>query len=254
MECLSSISQCHQFRHLCSSLSQIAPEAIRLDSGSVLNERNDIGQINIPSINLKPAFNLAAYVNKSDTLQELVKLGVSLHRVEKKPEVAQFLLGLDFQRDIQPHLLFLTDVGVSPEELGLYISKNPMILRENLDDLTVRITYLRSKRFKSKEIERIVQKNPFWLMFSTPKIDDRLGFFQRQFELSGKETRELAVAHPRIITYSIEHIRKASFTVREEMGMTKQEVKELILKLPKILTMGEYRQSESTEMATRSRI
>lgn len=205
---------------------------------SILAERSDLDGVDTPSLNLKPSFNLAAYVNKSDTLQQLVKLGVDLHRLEKKPDLAQFVLGLDFQHQIQPHLLFLCDRGIVPEELGKYLTKNPAILKENLDDLQVRISYLQSKKFKANEIQRIVQKNPFWLMFSTPKIDDRLGFFQRQFRLTGSETRQLAVAQPRIITYSIEHIQKAAFTVVEEMGMTKAETKELVLKLPKILTMG----------------
>lgn len=206
---------------------------------SLLEERSDLDTIDTPSLNLKPSFNLAAYVNKSDTLQQLVKLGVNLHRLEKKPDLAQFVLGLNFEEQVQPHLLFLRDIGIAAEDMGAYLTKNPAILKENLDDLRVRITYLKSKRFKQKEIERIVQKNPYWLMFSTPKIDDRLGFFQRQLSLSGAETRQLAIAHPKIITYSIEHIRQATFTVLEEMGMTKAETKELVLKLPKVLTMGE---------------
>lgn len=207
---------------------------------SVLAERNDLQMIESPSLNLKPSFNLAAYVNKSATLQELVKLGVNLHRLEKKPDLAQFVLGLNFEHQVQPHLVFLHDLGgIVAEDLGTYLSKNPAILKEDLEDLRVRINYLKSKRFKENEIQRIIQKNPYWLMFATLKIDDRLGFFQRQFFLTGNETRRLAVAHPRIITYSIEHIRRASFTVTEEMGLTKAETKALILKLPKVLTMGE---------------
>lgn len=212
--------------------------AIREREISLLEERSDLDTIDTPSLNLKPSFNLAAYVNKSDTLQQLIKLGVNLHRLEKKPDLAQFVLGLNFEEQVQPHLLFLHDIGIAAEDMGAYLTKNPAILKENLDDLRVRITYLKSKRFKQKQIERIVQKNPYWLMFSTPKIDDRLGFFQRQLSLSGAETRQLAIAQPRIITYSIEHIRQASFTVLEEMGMTKAETKELVLKLPKVLTMG----------------
>lgn len=198
-------------------------------------------RVHTPSLDLKPAFNLAAYVNKSDTLQQLVKLGMNLHRLEKKPDVAQFVLGLSFEQQIQPHLLFLHDLGISVDELGTWLSKNPGIFKENLDDLHVRITYLQSKRFKEAEIQRIVQKNPYWLMFSTPKIDNRLGFVQRQFYLSATQTRQLAVAQPRVVTYSIEHIRKSAFTLVEEMGLDKEETKELVLKLPKILTMGRFR-------------
>lgn len=208
---------------------------------SLLASRDDLERVHTPSLDLKPAFNLAAYVNKSDTLQQLVKLGMNLHRLEKKPDLAQFVLGLSFEQQIQPHLLFLHDLGISVDELGTWLSKNPGIFKENLDDLHVRITYLQSKRFKEAEIQRIVQKNPYWLMFSTPKIDNRLGFVQRQFYLSATQTRQLAVAQPRVVTYSIEHIRKSAFTLVEEMGLDKEETKELVLKLPKILTMGRFR-------------
>ncbi|KAL3280975.1 hypothetical protein HHI36_004200 [Cryptolaemus montrouzieri] len=47
---------------------------------------------------LKPSFNFAAYVNKSETLQELLKLGVNLYKLEKKPEIPQYILGLDLER------------------------------------------------------------------------------------------------------------------------------------------------------------
>lgn len=206
---------------------------------SILEERDDLDQIDTPALYLKPAFNLAAYVNKSDTLQQLIKLGVDLHRIEKKPDLAQFVLGLNFESQIQPHLLFLRDVGIDPDQLGRYLTKNPAILKESLENLQIRINYLQSKRFKESQIHRILQKNPFWLMFTTPKIDTRLGFFQKQFSLTGPETRKLAVSQPRIITYNIEHIRKATFTVREEMGMDRRETKKLILALPKVLMMGE---------------
>lgn len=51
------------------------------------------------------SFNFAAYVNKSPTLQEFVKLGVDLHKWEKKKGIPQFILKLDFERDVKNHLL-----------------------------------------------------------------------------------------------------------------------------------------------------
>lgn len=115
------------------------------------------GQVN-------PTFNFAQYINKSEGLQNLIKLGVNLHKIEKKPYWAKLLVNLDFERDIKKRLLFLNDY-VSPEELGTFITKNPMILREDIDDLQVRINYLESKNFDNEMIKRIVTKNPFWLMF-----------------------------------------------------------------------------------------
>lgn len=191
------------------------------------------------ALNLKPSYNLAAYVNKSETLQELIKLGVNLHKIEKKkPELAELVLGLNFEQDVKPYLMFLHDCGVPSDQLGEHITKNPAIFKEDLDNLSVRINYLESKKFKADEIARIVTKNPFWLMFTTQGIDTRLGFFQKQFTLSGAETRSVAISQPRLITYRLEHVRKSTFTILEEMGFDKAETKQLLLTVPKLWMLG----------------
>jgi hypothetical protein len=52
----------------------------------------------------KPSFNFAAYVNNSPTLQELVKLGVNLHRLERKKGVPEFILQMEFNRNMKEHI------------------------------------------------------------------------------------------------------------------------------------------------------
>lgn len=52
----------------------------------------------------QPSFNFAAYVNNSSTLQELVKLGVDLHSFERKKDVPEFILRLEFNRDMKEHI------------------------------------------------------------------------------------------------------------------------------------------------------
>jgi mTERF domain-containing protein len=52
----------------------------------------------------QPSFNFAAYVNNSPTLQELVKLGVDLHSLERKKDVPEFILRLEFNRDMRKHI------------------------------------------------------------------------------------------------------------------------------------------------------
>lgn len=111
---------------------------------------------------LKPTFNFAAYVNKSETLQQLVKLGVNLHQIEKTVDGVPFIMKLDFEKDIKHHIQFLCDCGVDLEAVAEIFSSNPFILKEDLD---VRINYLESKRFNKQMITRILSKNPFWLTF-----------------------------------------------------------------------------------------
>lgn len=114
---------------------------------------------------LKPSFNFAAYVNKSETLQELLKLGVDLHKLEKNVEVPPFILKLRFEDDIKPYIIFLHDLGLSVDEIGQLITKNPFIFKEDLGDLQVRINYLKAKKFDDVMIQRILSKNPYWLSF-----------------------------------------------------------------------------------------
>lgn len=215
-------------------------QMLRVESRSPLEPVQD------PSIvdthpHIRPAFNFAAYVNKSESLQHLVKLGVDLHKLEKRKGIPQFILQLDFERDMREHLKFLTEVGVPLEGLGEFVTKNPLIFKEDLGDMEVRINYLESKRFLPEQISRIVCKNPFWLMISTKRIDKRLGYFQKTFKMMGDEVRLLTAKQPRIITYNLEHIRQNTFTVREEMGFEPEEMKQLLLSKPKLWMMSELK-------------
>ncbi|XP_031616844.1 transcription termination factor 3, mitochondrial [Contarinia nasturtii] len=189
---------------------------------------------------LQPTFNLAAYVQKSETLQQLLNLGVNLHQLDKSLHT-EFIATLDFQRDISPYVMFFTkDVGVSVEQMGKFLTKNPEILKRNLDDIQVRINYLQLKRFNQDEIVQIITKNPMWLNYPTREIDERLGFFQKDFDLIGNEVRALAVACPRLITHDMQEIRNISFSVREECCFEKHEVKNILLKCPKFWMMHRF--------------
>lgn len=140
-------------------------ELQELDNRSVLEKpiSKDLYTSVTPS--LQPTFNLAAYVNNSETLQQLIKLGVDLNQIERRKGLAQFVLKLDFKKDIQQHIRFLHDIcGVPAEAFGSVLTKNPLIFKENLLDLDTRVNYLKSKFFKPLEIARIAEVNPFWLM------------------------------------------------------------------------------------------
>lgn len=185
---------------------------------------------------LKPTFNFAAYANKSTTLQELVKLGVNLHKIEKNVKVVPLILGLDFERDVKKHIIFLNDLGV--EDIGGFLTKNPFILQEDLNDLAVRINYLKYKKFQAPMIHRIVSKNPLWLTLTTQKIDSRLGFFQKEFYLKGDEVRSLATQLPKLITYKLQKVKLNKFALAEEMGFNSEELKCILLGKPCLFIKG----------------
>ncbi|XP_075211547.1 mitochondrial transcription termination factor 3 [Lycorma delicatula] len=182
-----------------------------------------------------PSFNLAAYVNNSPTLQEFVKLGVKLYKLEKQKDVAELILKLDFE-DIKHYLTFLHDNGVTADQFGEFISRNPRIFNEDLANLQIRINYLSSKKFTSDMIARIITRNPEWLSVSTKDIDFRMGYFQLEFKLNGNEARYLAVKQPKLITYNLNHVRINTFSLKEEMGFNPNELKKMLLNKPLLFT------------------
>ncbi|CAH2243142.1 transcription termination factor 3, mitochondrial [Pararge aegeria] len=179
------------------------------------------------------SFNLSAYINSSQSLQNLLHLNINLSKIEKQPHIAEKILKLDFNNDMKDHILFLKDY-VDMENIGLFITKNPLILCQSIEDLQVRLNYLESKHFSADQIKQIISRNPFWLMFSTLRIDKRLGYFQQKFNLVGKEIRQLVTRQPKIITYNLHHINTNSFVIKEEMGFNDDEIKFLILNIPKL--------------------
>ena len=121
-------------------------------------------------------------IHESDLfLQQLLSLGVDLHSIERRKGLGEFVLRLDFEQNVKPYLMFLADQGISADDFGKMITKNPLLFKEDLDDLQTRMEYLKSKRFSDEARQRILTHNPYWLMFSTRRIDRRLGYFQKEF-------------------------------------------------------------------------
>ncbi|XP_040828549.1 transcription termination factor 3, mitochondrial [Ochotona curzoniae] len=195
---------------------------------------------------LPPAsFTLRDYVDHSETLQKLVLLGVDLSKIEKHPDVANLLLRLDFEKDITPILLFLKDVGVEDNQLGGFITKNSAIFSEDLENLKTRVAYLQSKNFTKADIAQMVRNAPFLLNFSVERLDNRLGFFQKELELSVKKTRELVVRLPRLLTGSLEPVKENMKVYRLEFGFKHNEIQHMITRIPKMLTANKRKLTET---------
>lgn len=135
---------------------------------------------------VQPVYNLAALVNKSETLTSLVKLGVDLSVVEQDRDASNLLLHLDFERDVQPVLFYLHDIGIASSDLGKILTSNSMILKSSVEDLQNHVNYLRSKNFLEDSVVRIVTKCPKMFSVSIEDIDSTLGVYQREFKLTGK--------------------------------------------------------------------
>ncbi|XP_053571202.1 transcription termination factor 3, mitochondrial [Bombina bombina] len=191
------------------------------------------------------SFTLQDYVDQSETLKQLVLLGVDLSKVEKRPNVGNLLLRLDFERDVSKILLFLKDVGLEDNQLGSFLTKNPFILSGDLENLHKRVAYLSSKKFSKHEIARMVAHAPYLLNFSVERLDNRLGFFQKELGLSAEKTRDLVVRLPRMITSSLEPIKENLKVFQIELGFKKNEIQHMATKVPKMITTNKKKLTET---------
>ncbi|XP_007933043.1 transcription termination factor 3, mitochondrial [Orycteropus afer afer] len=191
------------------------------------------------------SFTLRDYVDHSETLQKLVLLGVDLSKIERHPDIANILLRLDFEKDIKQILLFLKDLGIEDNQLGSFLTKNYAIFSEDLENLKTRVTYLQSKNFSKADIAHMVRKAPFLLNFSVERLDNRLGFFQKELELNVKKTRDLVVRLPRLLTGSLEPVKENMKVYRLEFGFKHNEIQHMITRIPKMLTANKKKLTET---------
>lgn len=64
-------------------------------------------------------------------------LGVDLSAVQEFPFIGNYIIRLDFERDIIPKLLYLKDLGVYDHNLGMVLTTNPFILEDPINKLQV---------------------------------------------------------------------------------------------------------------------
>ncbi|XP_076865145.1 transcription termination factor 3, mitochondrial [Brachyhypopomus gauderio] len=196
----------------------------------------DAIQITVPPGLPPTTFTLRDYVDKSETLQKLVQLGVSLSKLEQRPNVGSMLVRLNFQSDVEPRLYFLKDLGVEDTQLGPLLSKNPFILTESLENLQARVAYLKSKKFSPEAVAAMASKAPYLLNFSIERMDNRLGFFQQQLGFSAQKTRDVVTRLPRLLCGSLEPVKENLKVCELEFGFRKNEIQHIVSKIPKVLT------------------
>ncbi|XP_072426267.1 transcription termination factor 3, mitochondrial isoform X5 [Chiloscyllium punctatum] len=181
------------------------------------------------------SFTLRDYVDQSETLTKLVLLGVDLSKLERRPNVANMLLRLDFNRDVKERLLFLKDIGVDDHLLGAFLTRNPFILTEDMENLQMRIQYLQSKKFSKEAISRMVSGAPYLLNFSVERLDNRLAFYQRELRLNVQKTRNLVTRLPKLLTGSLEPVKENLKVCRIELGFRDNEIQHMAISVPKLL-------------------
>ncbi|XP_035476846.1 transcription termination factor 3, mitochondrial [Scophthalmus maximus] len=210
---------------------------------SALEVISDEEAISIPVPDAMPpaSTSLKDYVDKSETLGKLVQLGVDLWKLEQRPNVGSMLLRLDFNTDVAPRLLFLKEIGVEESRFGYIITHNPFILTASLENLQTRVNYLKSKKFSSETVASMVSRAPYLLNFSVKRLDNRMGFFQQQLNLSASNTRDIVARLPRLLCGSLEHVKENLKVCEIELGFKANEIQHIVIAVPKVLTASKRR-------------
>nr|XP_033789057.1 transcription termination factor 3, mitochondrial [Geotrypetes seraphini] len=241
-EKLSSVNQIYQTMEVLPS-TETKPLSEDLEEPPPLSPLDEISEDEALQILAEPvlpsaSFTLQDYVDHSETLTKLLLLGVDLSKLEQRRNMGSILLRLDFEKDIREKLLFLKDVGLEDSQLGPFLTKNPFILTEDMENLQKRVTYLASIKFSKKAIARIVSGAPYLLNFSVERVDNRLGFFQKELGLSASKTRDLIIKLPRLLTGSLEPVKETIKVCQMELGFRHNEIQHIVTTIPKILTMN----------------
>ncbi|KAK0403180.1 hypothetical protein QR680_016762 [Steinernema hermaphroditum] len=178
---------------------------------------------------------LAAYVNHLPTLQNLVDLGVNLLQVDTETALGRHLVRMDWDRDVMPKLQWLNkSVGVKPDVMGSYLTRNPYFLIQDLKDLQTRVNYLQTKMFNKKEITKICTENRYWLNMDVKTVDARLGWLQEQFSMRAKEVRALIAKEPRVIQYGLGPLQRVTMLFNKELQFSPYELKLMLMRDPRL--------------------
>uniref|UniRef100_A0A0B6ZN96 Transcription termination factor 3, mitochondrial n=1 Tax=Arion vulgaris TaxID=1028688 RepID=A0A0B6ZN96_9EUPU len=196
-------------------------------------QRKPVDMMTLPELS-RASFNIVPYVKRSVTLQNLVRIGVNLDKVQRVAGMAEHLIKSNFDKDIVPYLKILIRVGVRADKIGYVFTVNPLLLKEPVEDLEQRIGYLLHKKFTLAEIADIIMAAPVTLLMNPVMLDDKLGYLQTVFNLTDHEVRNVVKLFPKILPYKKQLLMDVRFHILEFIGFDKVELKQLILKDPKI--------------------
>lgn len=184
----------------------------------------------------KRSYNLAAYVNQSPSLQQLLRLGVSLYDIENTNyKAASRLLTLNFERDCVDHIRFLVDIGLHKRNLGRFISEYPEVFDVPIDDLQARINYLESKNFTRHQITQALNRSSCIIRYPTKTTDNKLGHLQIEFRLPAVILRRIVVKYPEVIFLPENQYKLVNFVFKEEFGFKTHEIHEILELVPETI-------------------
>lgn len=174
-----------------------------LDPNSTVVERDYIRSV---QPELPPTFNLATYANHLDIIKQLVKLEVNICYLERKREVAKYLITLDFDKHVVPYLNFLARCGLRRDDFGNFLTQNFKVLQDDLENLQKRYDYYLKMKFTKKQITEMMLLYPKLISYPIDCVDAKLGYFQRYLRLKPAFVRKMLYNCPIILKTDKVHL------------------------------------------------
>jgi len=216
-------------------LSRVAREEVmQLRARSVLEPPADLQHLDDIIRPLPPTFDVAAYANRSSTLQRLAVLGVQLSFLNKKLSWLGRLLKLDWDQHIVPKLRFLEQLGLDREQTAHLLTHNMPLIWQHTEVLEKRAQYLRDKAFEPEDLPVLFCACPKWLSESLESVDERLGFLQTHFSLSGDQVRAVVRSRPALVWHPQQWIRAIDVTLKDDGGFTPEQRQQLVVENPSV--------------------
>jgi mTERF domain-containing protein, mitochondrial len=182
------------------------------------------------------AYTLAYFVNESKVLQKFIEMGVEIQHWDDDREICEFILKLNFDRDVAPYLIFLHDLGLKIENSAFVILKNPFFLKEKLDDLQTRIEYFQSKQLTRENISIILSKTPKWLTVSIGEMENSINWYKKEFNLDDTEMKSILVEQPKLCIIKTKIPFDMKFCFKEILCYSDDQIKRMIKSCPKLFT------------------
>ncbi|XP_060556797.1 transcription termination factor 3, mitochondrial-like [Ruditapes philippinarum] len=203
-------------------------------------EKGNLKVSNVQKVTFPQLKNVAPIVNDTKVLKKMVDLGVSLWVVQKKGMI-DHVLNMNFEKDVVPYILFLKDTGIPAEKIGDVFTECPWIFQHDVHNLHVRVNYLRSKKFSKSQVIKMIDCDPRFLLIPMDKIDAKLGFLQREFQLTGAEVRKIASDMSKLIIAKPVVIKENKFFLKKSLEFTENELKTLLLSCPEVYLRNFHR-------------
>ncbi|TPP57994.1 mTERF domain-containing protein 1 mitochondrial [Fasciola gigantica] len=181
------------------------------------------------------AGNLAPYVSRSFTLQQLVLLGVDLSKIEQIPGAANMLVKMDFRQTIEPMLWALNDLGFDLSQSAHLLTRFPKLLKLPRDELFRRFTYFIQHGFTQTETVRLIRAQPRVLSFTSIEIDRHLGQVQNLFGFSGSQVRLAVNNVPAVLVHPLRKIKDTYVLLSKMLGYTHDVCRSITCHHPELL-------------------